>query len=216
MQDGSNTMSGSESLDQLKEKLFKLKEKGHESISIDELINTLHDFDQGLSDVEMERFKASLQVWIENNRVQHEAQHAEDLEIFRSVITAGQSALKGLFIINGGAIVAVLAFLGRLSDKHPEFVPDFSDSLIYFALGLFFTAIAFCATYLSQHFYATVDHLNTSEDAKALNADGHKYGKWFQIAVIVLCMLALFIFGVGVLNAYLVFQDFGLYTLLNS
>ncbi len=56
------------------------------------------------SAVEIERYRANLQNWVESNKHQHE----QRLELFRSVITSVQSAIKSSFLLNGGASVALL------------------------------------------------------------------------------------------------------------
>lgn len=53
----------------------------------------------------------------------------------------GCGAIRALLLINGGAVVAVLAFLGDLISKQPAFQYDLSStfiSLLIFALGVFF------------------------------------------------------------------------------
>src|SRR5690242_13053614 len=47
------------------------------------------------------------EVW----KVRAPMQHASSLEMFKSVIEAGLTALKNVMLINGGASVALLAFL---------------------------------------------------------------------------------------------------------
>ena len=47
------------------------------------------------------------------------------IEFHRAVSASGQSALKGLLIMNGGAAVALLAFLGTVAGREgvpPEYV----------------------------------------------------------------------------------------------
>lgn len=93
----------------------------------------------------------------ERNIAQYNAEASSNLEMFRSVITAGQSALKSALIINGGAAVAMLAFIGNLATKGTEFkstITVFSSPLLYFTLGVLCASIGFGGTYLSQVFFA--------------------------------------------------------------
>ncbi len=77
-----------------------------------------------------------------------------NLEGFKQVIALGQSTLRSVMLINGGAAVAVLAFLGNLVTKSPA-VPllPFAKSMQAFIVGVFLAAVAYGLTYLSQLFY---------------------------------------------------------------
>lgn len=89
----------------------------------------------------------------ERNIAQYNAEVSSNLEMFRSIITSGQSALKSALIINGGAAVAMLAFIGNLATKGSEFkstISVFSTPLFYFTLGVLCASIGFGGTYLSQ------------------------------------------------------------------
>jgi len=62
------------------------------------------------------------------------------LELLKSAVRAGESALKTLLLMNGGAAVAVLAFLGNLLAKPSSglnlSVPNFKAGLLRFTLGV--------------------------------------------------------------------------------
>lgn len=74
--------------------------------------------------------------------------------MFRSVILAGQNALKTAFWMNGGATVVLLAFLGKLSDQHQDKIADFASALVPFVIGVLVITVASGLTYLCQWFYA--------------------------------------------------------------
>lgn len=81
---------------------------------------------------------------------QHE--HEWDLEMLRSVITTGQSALKSSLLINGSAAVALLAFIGNFWSpySHSTAVIGIAGALGYYVLGVLLGAVAAGVTYLSQ------------------------------------------------------------------
>lgn len=88
------------------------------------------------------------------------------LEQFKSVIAVGQAALKSMFLANGGAAVAVLAFAGHLATSGSSgAVPRLAFPLAYFVLGLIFVTVASGVTYLAQRSHA----LKRRELAKRLN-----------------------------------------------
>ena len=140
---------------QLRELIEDLKSKGTAAIYCDNLIAYLKEVEMSpgmeLTPIEMERFKADLQGWIEARKSQHESQ----LEMFRSVISAGQSAIKSSFLLNGGGSVALLAFIGHLAQFKPMAVPTFGECMLPFTLGVLAIAMASGFTYLSQWLYAS-------------------------------------------------------------
>jgi hypothetical protein len=77
------------------------------------------------------------------------------LEGFRQVIALGQSTLKSIMLINGGAAVALLAFLGNLITRSGSStnIVAFAGSMSMFVVGVFLAAVAYATTYFSQLFY---------------------------------------------------------------
>lgn len=132
-----------------------IKAKGTASIDCDNLIAYLQQVQNSpepeLSPMELEHYKANLQNWVETNKLNHEGQ----LEMFRSVITSGQSAIKSSFLLNGGAAVALLAFIGHLAQVKPALVPAFAECLMPFCYGVLAVAVTSGCTYLTQWFYAS-------------------------------------------------------------
>ena len=132
-----------------------IKSNGTAAIYCDNLISYLREVENSptleLVPADLERYKADLQNWIEANKYQHES----DIEMFRSVITAGQSAIKSSFLMNGGAAIATLAFIGHLVEFNLEKVSTFSACLLPFTFGVLAVAVTSGLTYLSQWFYAS-------------------------------------------------------------
>ncbi len=65
----------------------------------------------------MESVRAKLTKWVSD----HQRKHEWEVEMFRSVIEAGLSALKTFVLINGGAAIALLAFAGHLVKGHVNY-----------------------------------------------------------------------------------------------
>jgi hypothetical protein len=105
-----------------------------------------------LAQLEIEKYKAELASWV--SKTQHVS--AWELEGFKQVIALGQSAIKSVTLINGGAAVALLAFIGHLAvaatSKYQ--ITPFAESLRYFVAGVLCSALASGTTYLSQYFYS--------------------------------------------------------------
>ena len=100
----------------LKETVEELRKEGITEINSENLIayldQVLGSSDDAISHTEMEKYRAQLQVWVE----QHKGIQTSQIEKFKSVVKAGQHALRTSFLMNGGATVVILAFMGKLSE----------------------------------------------------------------------------------------------------
>ena len=102
------------------------------------------------------------EIWKAENQsklAQYNAERAEELaqtiEMFKAVNTAGQAALKSAILINGGAAIALLAFIGSIFKVSPdsEVITKLSPAMIYFVIGVLSGAVASGTTYISQFLY---------------------------------------------------------------
>lgn len=147
-----------------KEYHWRFKENGNTSIDCDILISYLekviNSSSKNLTQADIEHYKAQLQLWVEAEKRNHSA----DLEMFRSVIQSGQNALKSSFLLNGGASVALLAFIGKLTEEQASRIPGFAYPLSVFVTGILSIALASGATYLSQWFYAAPEAWKQKQD----------------------------------------------------
>ena len=103
-------------------------------------------------DLKLEQYKADCQLHIE----QYRADNDENLEMSKATINAGQNAIKSMVVINGGAAVAMLAFIGNIwsTGKNLQGVKGLSWGLLFFVLGVLLSGIVSALTYLSQRAYA--------------------------------------------------------------
>lgn len=181
---------------QMKAIIEEIKEKGTAAIYCDNLIAYLDEVQKSPepepSPVDFERYKAELLNWIETNKKNHEG----ELEMFRSVITSGQAAIKSSFFLNGGAAVAMLAFIGHLAQFKAEKVPEFAACLVPFAYGVFAIAAASGLTYLTQWFYAS--------DLPRVQ----KVGFWLNILCILLGFTSYGLFAMGLFDTHRSFINF--------
>lgn len=121
------------------------------------------------------------------------------MALFNAAILTGQNALKSLMLINGGAVVVLLAFIGNISRSATGSVlaKALSLSLIWFGGGVLSAALASAATYLCQLCYGLC---------------GNSRGRSFKVALcfhalaIVFSIAALVAFGYGTWNVYLEFS----------
>lgn len=161
-------MSTKQFATQMKAMIEDIKSQGTVAISCDNLIAYLTEVQNSSeiepTPIEIERYKADLQNWIESHKLRNET----ELEMFRSVISSGQNAIKSSFFLNGSASVALLAFISHLAQFQPLKVPAFSACLLPFTFGVLAIAITSGLTYLSQWFYAST-HIRAHQAGFGLN-----------------------------------------------
>jgi len=133
-----------------------------------------------------------LELQHQSNLEGYKSQRQQQIEMFRTVIATGQSALKTSLLINGGAAVALLAFMGRAWSKslgnalYYPMVNSLSHSLVSFGVGVFIGALASGTTYLTQTAY---------------NHQYNKTGISLQILTVLLVLATYCLFLSGMLNA---------------
>ena len=137
---------------------------------------------------------------------EYESTWETNLEGFRASIQAGQAALKSAILINGGASVAILAFIGNLatSENSKALIPILSCSLAYFVFGTLVAAMASGGAYLSQAAYSKV---NQEEETAEATERWEKRGKVFQYTTIIFVIVSYILFGLGALLTYKTFLN---------
>ena len=133
---------------ELRAAIADVQSKGIRSIRCDNLIayldRVIQSPNEEPSNVDIERYRAQLQNLNESR-----------MELFRSVITAGQAAIRSSLLLNGGAAVALLAFMGHLAQHNSGKAADFATCLVLFSLGALSIVMVAGFTYLSQFLYAS-------------------------------------------------------------
>lgn len=140
--------------------------------------------------IRVEEFRGKITDWLED----HKRTHETSLEMFRSVIQAGQGALRTCLLINGGAAVALLAFAGHIVSSGTKAVPltDVAMAMGAFVGGVLAGGLASGTTYLSQWLFAD---------------DWDRTGFVLNIAAIIFGLGSLVLFGYGGYLAYCVFAS---------
>lgn len=152
------TMTNTDLVAHIREDLNQVRRAGHQGVALAEmdayLVNLLQAIEkdpQGINDFAIQRMKGATDLFLA--RLKHAAD--SDLEMFRSVVTAGQSALRAAMAINGLAATAVLAFLGNAlaHPTTPGFVAPFAVPLACFIFGVLATSVGYGSNYVSQWLY---------------------------------------------------------------
>ena len=71
------------------------------------------------------------------------------VETYKSLIQISVEGMKLLAVLNGGAAVALLAYLGNIAAKSGP-LPDMRSPMAFFSAGLFFSGLAFVGSYFTQ------------------------------------------------------------------
>lgn len=148
-------MESKQVIESINSQLSILKGEGHVSVSIEGLESYLDDLSNQASDskeIQLTQYSAQHQSYIE----QYKESKAEWRELFKATVGHAQSAIKLQALVNGGAAVALLAFIGKV------WTPDFNASpiakyiplaLVLYCCGVGSAALTQSFTYLSQHYF---------------------------------------------------------------
>lgn len=164
---------------------------------------------QGNSTIPLQAIRAYLQILErdsassqEHRNREHQGMRAEysaktelSIEMLKSVLEAGKSALHYLLLINGGAVVALLGVLSNLAGNKGGiiFAKYLALPMLQFGVGVLLAATGFAMRYFSQAFYASVE------------GDDRKYMVWgdlFRNLAIAVGLGGYVIFGFAITNAY--------------
>ncbi len=128
--------------------------------------------------IELEQFKANWEANLSSWK------HVRDweLESFKAIIAFANITIRSLLLINGGALVALLAFFGNTwKDSHSVIVLSIPSMKAYL-LGLVFAVLVSGVAYIAQHYF-------TRQQNKA--------GITFQIIAIIFALISLGSFSCG-------------------
>lgn len=159
-------MKATELITALRGALQPIKAQSQELIPIANLENYLEEMEKIANanetasiegekqDLAASRFAHDFEVW----KVRAPLQSASDLEMLKAVLEAGQTALKSATLINGGAAVALLAFLGNMLSRDAAkdiayLIPEINGAMLSFVIGVGCAGLASGLRYLSQDFY---------------------------------------------------------------
>ena len=164
--------------------LANVQASGQQFVAVQSLLQYLFELERGAPEAN------------EVRRLQHEsslafyrAEHEAGLQMLRSVIDSGTTALTSSILINGGATVALLAYAANLFSKGQtsNLGAALVTALVCFAFGVLSGAVAAGAGYITQYCY---------------------YRRWnrsaagFHIGSVVLIVASYALFAGGVIAAY--------------
>jgi hypothetical protein len=176
-----------------------VKEGGTEFVDVDKLLNYLKDLKDNeiqSHDENLERLKATNQLHIERLKLVAN----NNLESFRSVIATGANASKSCMLVNGGAAVALLAFVGNIWNKNSNAgtVAELAYGILFFCSGVGLAALCTGITYIAQYCYSSVDIDNDSDSKCKWEITGNI----FNTLAVLAGFSSLILFGYGCYSAF--------------
>ena len=181
-------MTGKETIEVLRAAVFRVQQQGSDAISAERLQKLLTHLESGQAEKD---FGLLWQAKKETGLAKYRVQADLILEQFKATIRTGQGALKSMFLINGGAAVAILALIGHLSTSPvgSSKATSFALPLSCFAAGLALTTTASGFTYLAQRAYSQ-------------RHQGRHKGEKLNNVVILMTIAALIAFVCGCIFSY--------------
>ncbi len=187
-------MKALEVIQEVKRALDNTKKSGEVSVSIDAMDNFMDQLEKRaqrvgeFNQLEHDRLLKEFEAENARNIAYSQNMNAHSVEMFKSVITTGQAALKSSMIINGGAAAALLAFTGKIWNEGStvQVTNALTHSILWFCSGLLIASFAAGTTYLSQFSYAK---------------DWDKVGGVVNIFTVLAVLASYVMFGFGCFNA---------------
>lgn len=193
------TMKTSEVIQQIKAAVDQCADAGQTVIAvanlqtyIDGILATAIERESSPPQVTEAQAQHQLEVW----KTQLSAQSGMTIEMFKAIIEAGQTALKSAILINGGAAVAMLAFVGNAVTKlngapMTSLLTKVGWALFVFMIGAGTAGTSTAMRYLSQACFGS---------AAVQNAPPYwmKWGRvfqWLSIGLGIASYLSFFIGG---------------------
>lgn len=106
-----------------------------------------------------------------------------DSETYKSMISISVEAMKSLLLVNGGAVIAVLSYLGAINS--PAIASQAGLPLGLFVAGVVFNIFTFVGSYLTQ--FAL---FNESMRRDTYTGPKHQTFLYLSFAFLALCLLS--------------------------
>ncbi len=124
----------------------------------------------------------------------------ERIHLHKETSAMGQAAMKAAMLINGGAVVAMLAFVGNvIKSVGSTLLSSLAWSMAFFCGGVLLAALAFGCAYRSG--FSNILEIQSNQTKL------EKTHKWIKLAV-ACTILSLICFSMGVVFGCLAFRSY--------
>lgn len=184
-------MESQEVIDAFRSQLDGVESQGHQQLQVSAIRAYLAALERDTSASQEDRNRKHAGML-----AHYSAQSQHGIEMLKAVLETGESALRALLIINGGAVVALLGVMSNLVGKSDGSVLAryLSLPLLQFGLGVLAGALGFAFRYFSQACYCA---------SVGPKDQLHLAGDCFRYLAITSALAGYVLFGFAVVNAYL-------------
>lgn len=183
-------MNAKQTIDAVRHQLSLLKEQGTSQVNIDGLDAYLKDLGAAI-----ENSVSIDQINIDFQKQQNEFNHQSGQELFKSVISSGQAALKTSILVGGGSAAALLAFASSAwRSLKPEGLDSLALGVALLSFGVLCSAIATGLNYIGQFFYHSAFYKEGNSHQRA--------GNVANISSNILVLVAYILYGIASWNVY--------------
>jgi hypothetical protein len=197
-------MNSHDLLQELRDAL-KHAQQSNQTVQIDALKTFLDRWERD-SNSQVKADDSSRQRQLEEWKTQLTISSAMTLEMFKSVVEAGQTALKSSIVINGGAAAALLALLAESLKAGGQgsigaLLSPLGFAWLYYMLGLGCAGTSTAIRYLAQALYTQATYLKESMDGK-----WYHWGNQAKYFAVALGFASFALFFAGSIQIFLVMQ----------
>lgn len=191
----------------LSQVLLDAKARGEDGISVDELEQIIKKIVDEPTAYDIEYYKAKIEEW----RLKYTSSLESNTEAYRATLASSQAALRSAILLNGGASVALLAFIGNVWGD-PELQlrsAGLAKSLFLFTSGVLFAAVASGLAYMTQCCYQreqAQDHESRTSSCDTDQIDEEISGDTLRGATVGLVIISYVLFFFASMQAYNIFS----------
>ena len=138
----------------------------------------------------------------------HDSHEKFSTQVNDAAMQSGQFALRMAMLINGGAAISVLTFLGALAGKDKTSMAAISSvaaSLVWFAAGVALSVVAMAAAYFTNYCTVSTARSQVLTWEHPYTQDGPKTKRWrrmtlaFHVVAVIVGFASVVMFAVGML-----------------
>jgi hypothetical protein len=127
-------------------------------------------------------------------------QKEHTIETYKSLISISLEGMKVLLLLNGGALVALMAYLSNIK-KTGDQVPDLLWALIFFSIGLVCCALTIFFSYMTQlRLFQESRGQTSSKSQQEESQQEHKF--WLNCGL-AMALASVTSFAIGAISAIL-------------
>lgn len=158
---------------------------------------------------DLEQVKHQYEINQEHAKRAHDLNRQDSAEFRKAAVESANLAIRSMVLVNGGAVVALLAFVGAIASKDFGYVPKVDDLVTpiwWFALGVGLSSILAALAYLVNMLDADITnsvnftwkHPYVEDTSSALRLRGFR--TIIHVSALIIAVATLCVFFRGILG----------------